>query len=52
MLGQEIAVLVNESQKSGNYSVQFDGSSLPSGIYIYTLRAGNFFDSKKMTLLK
>ncbi len=52
VLGQKVATLVNEKQAPGTYSVQFDASELPSGIYFYTLRAGNFAATKKMILLK
>jgi hypothetical protein len=52
ILGREVAVLVNESQEEGRYSVSFDTSNLPSGVYIYTLRVNDFIASKKMTLLK
>ncbi len=52
ILGEEIATLVNERQAPGSYSVQFDASNLPSGTYFYTLRIGNFTQTKKMILLK
>jgi len=51
-LGQKIATLVNKEQAPGNYIVQFDASKLPSGIYFYTLRAGDFVSTKKMILMK
>jgi hypothetical protein len=51
-LGQKIATLVNKEQVPGNYTVQFDASNLPSGIYFYTLRAGDFVSTKKMILMK
>ena len=51
-LGQKIAVLVNKEQAPGNYTVQFDASKLPSGVYFYTLRAGSFVSTKKMILMK
>ena len=51
-LGREIATLVNEKQAPGKYSVQFNANNLPSGIYFYTLRAGNFVQTRKMILLK
>jgi hypothetical protein len=50
--GREVAVLVNEVQDAGTYSVQFLASALASGIYIYHLQAGNFGSTKKMTLIK
>ncbi|CAN5454531.1 hypothetical protein BH10BAC5_BH10BAC5_09860 [soil metagenome] len=50
--GKEVASLVNEELKTGNYSVSFNGSALPSGIYFYQLRSGDFTSSKKMTLIK
>ena len=52
LLGRKIKELVNEQQLSGIYSVSFDAEKLPSGIYFYTLTAGNFVDSKKMVVLK
>ena len=52
ILGKEIATLVNESLKPGSYEVTFDGSNLPSGIYFYQLRAGDFVETKKLILLK
>jgi hypothetical protein len=52
MLGTEVAELVNENKEAGNYSVDFNASGLPSGIYFYTLTSGNFTASKKLILLK
>ena len=52
VLGEEIKTLVNEEKGAGNYSVEFNGSTLPSGIYFYQLKAGDFVETKKMTLLK
>lgn len=52
ILGKEIAALVNENQEAGNYSVEFNASNLPSGIYFYTLTSGNFTATKKLILLK
>ena len=52
ILGREVATLVNEEKPSGNYSVEFNALNLPSGIYIYTLRAYGIAQTKKMTLLK
>ncbi len=51
-IGQKVATLVNKEQAAGNFTVQFDARDLPSGIYFYTLRAGEFTATKKMILLK
>jgi len=54
MLGREVATLVNEYQKPGiyNYKFSIDNYQLPSGIYIYQLKAGNFIETKKLMILK
>jgi Secretion system C-terminal sorting domain len=52
LLGKEVAIIVNEQQSAGNYSVNFDGSSLTSGMYFYELKSGNFVQIRKMMLLK
>jgi beta-glucanase (GH16 family) len=54
MLGHEIAALVNEEQQIGKYSIKFDAANnaLPSGIYFYQLRAGDFIQTKKMILMR
>ena len=52
ILGREVESLVDRQQTAGNYSVSFDGSNLPSGVYLYRLQAGNFSSVKKMMLLK
>ena len=51
-LGQNVAELLNEEKEAGKYSVTFDASILPSGIYIYTLQTADFVANRKMTLLK
>jgi Zn-dependent M28 family amino/carboxypeptidase len=52
MLGEEINTLVNQSQKSGNYEVEFTASNLPSGIYFYRFQTSSFRETKKMVILK
>lgn len=52
ILGKEIAILVNEEKPAGKYEVNFNASSLASGVYIYKIQAGGFVSSKKMILLK
>ena len=51
-LGQEVRTLINEQMSAGSYNYDFDASSLSSGVYFYTLKAGDFVQSKKMILLK
>ena len=52
VLGRQITTLVNEEKPAGNYTVEFDGSNLPSGVYFYQIHAGDFIETKKMLLLK
>lgn len=52
ILGNEVATLVNEYREAGRNEIEFDASKLSSGLYIYTLKAGSFINSKKMMLLK
>jgi hypothetical protein len=52
ILGAEVKTLVNEQKLAGKYEVNFNASSLASGVYIYKIQAGSFINSKKMILLK
>ena len=52
VIGNEVVTLVNEEKPAGNYEVNFNSSSLPSGVYFYKLQAGTFKEIKKMMLLK
>jgi len=52
MRGQEVSAVVNERQQAGCYTINFDASHLPSGIYFYRLEAGDKVFTKKMTLIK
>ena len=51
-LGQQVATLVQGEQEAGYHEVQFDGSGLASGVYVYRLQAGDFVQSLKLTLLR
>ena len=51
-IGREVKTLVNAEQRSGYYSVKFDGRGLSSGVYFYKLRAGNYYQAKQMILIK
>ena len=57
VLGREVVTLVEEYKQPGNYKVIFNvktshATSLPSGVYFYQLRAGSYFETKKLVLLK
>ncbi|OGU36476.1 MAG: hypothetical protein A2058_07065 [Ignavibacteria bacterium GWA2_36_19] len=57
LLGREVKTLINNEQNSGVYKVQWNGendygSKVSSGLYIYTIRTGQFNESRKMVLLK
>lgn len=52
ILGHEVATLINEQLKPGNYEVEWDGTNYPSGIYFYKLITGDYTDTKKMVLVK
>ena len=52
ILGQEVAVLVNEYQDAGYKSLAFNANNLSSGMYTYKLSAGTFTDIKKMIVIK
>ena len=52
VLGKEVAVLVNEKQEPGVYTVNFSSANLSGGVYLYRLQAGDFVQTKKMILLK
>jgi hypothetical protein len=52
LLGNEIKTLVNNYNNAGKYSVKFNGTTCPSGIYFYKLAAGSYSKTGKMILLK
>ncbi|MDP4196990.1 MAG: T9SS type A sorting domain-containing protein [Bacteroidota bacterium] len=51
-LGCKVKDLVNEVKPAGEYTVAFDGSKLPSGVYIYRIQCGSNIQSRKMTLMR
>ena len=62
VMGSEIATLVNEEKPAGGYNVEFsaigrsasagNAFTLPSGIYLYQIKADNYLETKKMVLMK
>jgi hypothetical protein len=52
LLGRRVASLTNGIQSAGTYSILFNGSALPSGLYFYRLHAGTFTQTQKMVLIK
>ncbi|MCK5454799.1 MAG: T9SS type A sorting domain-containing protein [Calditrichia bacterium] len=46
LLGQKILVLFSGKQEAGNHSVEFNGVDLPSGIYLYQMKSGEFQNYK------
>ncbi|MDP4115816.1 MAG: T9SS type A sorting domain-containing protein, partial [Bacteroidota bacterium] len=52
VLGNEVKTLVNAYKSAGDYSVNFDGSKLSSGMYMYRITAGGYTAARKMTLIK
>ncbi len=52
ILGKEIAILVNEEKPAGLYEVNWNANNLASGVYLYQIKSGNYFETKKMILLR
>jgi PKD repeat protein len=52
MLGQKVETLVSEKQAAGHHQVEWNAENLPSGVYYYMIKSGDFRDVKKMILLK
>lgn len=52
VIGKEVAILVDKFETAGNHIVSYDASNLPSGVYLYTLTAGDYSETKRMVLVK
>ncbi len=52
VLGRKLKTLVNEFENRGSHTINFDASEYSSGIYFYTLKSGEFVQTRKMILLR
>ena len=52
LTGKEIATLVSELRDPGEYTAEFSGANLPSGVYFYQLSAGGVAQTRKMLLIR
>ncbi|MGB5846869.1 MAG: T9SS type A sorting domain-containing protein, partial [Ignavibacteriaceae bacterium] len=52
ILGRELQTILNDFKQAGAYEIKFDATGLPSGVYFYQIKAGNFVETKKMVLLR
>ena len=52
ILGARVAQIVNQQQKAGNYTVEFNASKLSSGVYFYKINTRDFSNTRKMLLIK
>ncbi len=51
-IGEEVAVILNKEMEAGYHHFTFNAANLPSGVYFYQLKAGEFISTKKMICLK
>ncbi len=52
IMGRKIETLITETQPAGSHAVTWDGDNSPSGIYFYTITAGEYRESNSCVLLK
>jgi hypothetical protein len=52
LLGRQVATLVDGMKVAGRYNAEWNAAALPSGMYIYRLKAGTFTDQKRMLLIR
>ena len=51
-LGREVRTIFSQNLSAGKYETEFNGTNLSSGIYFYTITAGNYIETKKMLIIK
>jgi hypothetical protein len=52
VLGREVAILADEYMRAGSYERMFEASNLSSGVYFYTLKAGDFEKTLRMVVVR
>ncbi|MFI5252982.1 MAG: T9SS type A sorting domain-containing protein [Bacteroidota bacterium] len=52
LLGKDVATLIAQDLHAGNYTTDWNATSIASGVYIYRLQAGNYIETKKLVLMK
>lgn len=52
LLGRKVDILVNEEKSAGQYELKFNAAKYASGIYVYSISAGEYYEARKMMLLK
>lgn len=52
IIGKEVATLIDRFETAGEHSFTYDAANMPSGAYFYTLKAGDYTETKKMVLVK
>jgi|GEM_PF-1196135 len=52
MIGQRVALLMDQKKSAGWHAVTFDASSLSSGMYLYRIQSNDFAETRKLTLIK
>jgi len=52
LLGKQVTTLLSETQDAGLQSIQWNATNVPSGMYFYQIRAGDYVQTRKMVLLK
>ena len=52
LMGQEVGRLVSERLMPGTYRYRWNASGFASGVYVYRLQAGSYFETRKIILMK
>ncbi|MEO0293934.1 MAG: malectin domain-containing carbohydrate-binding protein [candidate division WOR-3 bacterium] len=52
LIGEKLAIILDEKKEAGYHSITFSGANLPKGVYFYKIEANNFSQTKKLILIK